>query len=92
MSLRDVQTAGKKLCVCVCTREWIGVQKRLLESVYRGRETDPPQYQLASSNPSSPHMKQRGGGGQSHILEPELGQQSSVVPWPSALRFSGLQG
>ena len=31
-----------KKSVCACTREGIGDQKRLLESVYRGRETDPP--------------------------------------------------
>lgn len=78
-----------KKCLCVHMREWIVVQKRLLESVYGGRKKlTPPQHQLASSNPLSPHIKQIEGG-QSHILE--LGQQSSVVPWPSALRFSGLQ-
>lgn len=57
----------EKVCVCVYPRvhvcEWIGVQKRLLESVYRGREIDPPQYQLASSNPFSTRIKQIGGGG-----------------------------
>lgn len=37
MSLRDAQTAGKSVCGAH-TREWIGVQRRLLESVYGGRK------------------------------------------------------
>lgn len=74
--------------MCACTQEWIGDQKRLLKSVYRGRETDPPQYQLASSNPSSPHMKQRGGGGQSHILELGLNLLLSLGHQPSGSQAS----
>lgn len=37
MSLRDAQTAGKSVCGAH-TREWIGVQRRLLESVDGGRK------------------------------------------------------